>query len=90
MSKKIIMNRSFFFFQLESPDLDALQKDGGLWSLSNVPLLEGFLSVMDGDPLQDVVKAVIDQYKSHVQPKINSFQTGNRRSMNFITHRPHI
>ncbi|XP_060889771.1 hydroxylysine kinase-like [Labrus mixtus] len=62
--------------QLVSPNLDVLERDGILWSLSNIPLLEGYLSVMDGDPLQEVVKAVIEQYKSHVQPKINAFQKG--------------
>ncbi|KAM7011963.1 hydroxylysine kinase-like [Tautogolabrus adspersus] len=62
--------------QLVSPNLDVLERDGVLWSLSNVPHLEGYLSVMDGDPLQKVVKEVIEQYKSHVQPKINTFQKG--------------
>ncbi|XP_070765029.1 hydroxylysine kinase-like [Enoplosus armatus] len=62
--------------QLVSPNLDVLQNNDELWSLSNIPLLEGFLSVMDGDPLQEVVKAVIGQYKSDVQPKISSFQKG--------------
>uniref|UniRef100_A0A8D0AYK6 Hydroxylysine kinase n=1 Tax=Sander lucioperca TaxID=283035 RepID=A0A8D0AYK6_SANLU len=63
--------------QLVSPNLDVLQKmDGLLWSLSNIPLTEGYLSVMDGDPLQDVVRAVIEQYKLHVQPKISSFRKG--------------
>ncbi|XP_051231903.1 hydroxylysine kinase-like isoform X2 [Dicentrarchus labrax] len=60
--------------QMVSPNLDVLLKYDTLWSLLNIPLLEGYLSVMDGDPLQEVVKAVIEQYKSHVQPKIISFQ----------------
>ncbi|XP_056233686.1 hydroxylysine kinase-like isoform X1 [Seriola aureovittata] len=62
--------------QLVSPNLDALQKDSSLWSLSYIPLMEGYLSVMDGDPLQEVIQAVIEQFKSHVQPKISSFQKG--------------
>ncbi|XP_051231905.1 hydroxylysine kinase-like isoform X4 [Dicentrarchus labrax] len=62
--------------QMVSPNLDVLLKYDTLWSLLNIPLLEGYLSVMDGDPLQEVVKAVIEQYKSHVQPKIISFQKG--------------
>ncbi|XP_070688314.1 hydroxylysine kinase-like [Pempheris klunzingeri] len=62
--------------QLVSPNLDVLQRDDERWSLSNIPLLEDFLSVMDGEPLQGVIKAVIEQYKSHVQPKISSFQKG--------------
>lgn len=60
-----------------SPNLDVLQKDDVVWSLSNIPLLEGYLAVMDGDPLQEVIKGVIEQYKTHVQPKISSFRKGN-------------
>ncbi|XP_041647332.1 hydroxylysine kinase-like [Cheilinus undulatus] len=61
--------------QLASPDMGVLEKDE-VWSLSNIPLVESYLSVMDGDPLQDIVRAVIQQYKSHVLPKISSFQRG--------------
>ncbi|XP_074490644.1 hydroxylysine kinase-like [Sebastes fasciatus] len=61
--------------QLVSPNLDVLNFDVR-WSLSKIPLLEDCLSVMDGDPLQEVIKAVLEQYKSHVQPKISSFQRG--------------
>ncbi|XP_044217700.1 hydroxylysine kinase-like [Thunnus albacares] len=62
--------------QLVSPNLDVLQKEDAPWSLLNIHLLEDYLSVIDGDPLQEVVKAVIEQYKSSVQPKINSFRKG--------------
>ncbi|KAM7387956.1 hypothetical protein PAMP_024160 [Pampus punctatissimus] len=62
--------------QMVSPNLDVLQKENPLWSLFNIPLLEGYLSVMDGDPLQEVVKAVIEQFKLSVQPKISSFRKG--------------
>ncbi|XP_068446255.1 hydroxylysine kinase-like [Clinocottus analis] len=61
--------------QFVSPNLDVLQYEE-LWSLSNVPLLEDYLSVMDGDPLQDVITAVIQQFKTHVMPKIVSFRKG--------------
>uniref|UniRef100_A0A8C3A3Z4 Hydroxylysine kinase n=2 Tax=Cyclopterus lumpus TaxID=8103 RepID=A0A8C3A3Z4_CYCLU len=61
--------------QYVSPNLDVLHKNE-LWSLSNIPLIEGYLSVMDGDPLQEVIKAVIKQYESHVMPKIVSFRKG--------------
>lgn len=40
--------------------------------------MEGYLSVMDGDPLKEVIKAVTEQFKSHVEPKISSFQKGIR------------
>ncbi|XP_033937196.1 hydroxylysine kinase-like [Pseudochaenichthys georgianus] len=63
--------------KLESPNLDVLHnKCDEEWSLSNIHRIERCLSVMDGDPLQEVIKAVIEQFKSHVQPKISSFQKG--------------
>ncbi|XP_054458953.1 hydroxylysine kinase-like [Anoplopoma fimbria] len=62
--------------KLVSPNLDVLQQNDAIWSLSNIPLIEGYLSVMDGDPLQEVVKAVIKQFKSHVMPKTVSFREG--------------
>ncbi|XP_035031714.1 hydroxylysine kinase isoform X1 [Hippoglossus stenolepis] len=62
--------------QLSSPNLDMLQRDDEPWHMQNVPLLEGYLSVMDGDPLQDVIRAVIQQFQSHVQPKISNFHKG--------------
>lgn len=61
--------------QYVSPNLHLL-KGNQRWSLSNIPLIEGYLSVMDGDPLQEVIKAVIKQYESHVIPKIGSFRKG--------------
>ncbi|XP_071344150.1 hydroxylysine kinase-like [Trachinotus anak] len=62
--------------QLVSPNIEVLEENNSPWSLSNIPVLEGYLSVMDGDPLQEVIKAVIEQFKSHVQPKLSSFQKG--------------
>ncbi|CAJ1060770.1 hydroxylysine kinase-like [Xyrichtys novacula] len=73
---KLVATIDMTLQQLVSPNLDVLKKDGELWSFPNFHLLEGYLSVMDGDPLQDIVKAVLDQYKSNVQPKISSFQKG--------------
>lgn len=58
------------------PDSDVLQRDDVIWSLSSIPLVENYLSVMDGDPLQDVIKAAIGQYKLYVEPKMVSFQKG--------------
>ncbi|XP_033992079.1 hydroxylysine kinase-like [Trematomus bernacchii] len=63
--------------KLESPNLDVLHNNcDEEWSLSNVHLVERCLSVMDGEPLQEVIKAVIEQFKSYVLPKIGSFQKG--------------
>ncbi|XP_063748097.1 hydroxylysine kinase-like [Eleginops maclovinus] len=63
--------------QLESPNLDVLNYNcDRQWSLSNIHLIERYLSMMDGDPLQEVIQAVIEKFKSHVQPKISCFQKG--------------
>ncbi|KAI3368692.1 hypothetical protein L3Q82_025685 [Scortum barcoo] len=60
--------------QMEHPNLSLLQRDKFIWSLSNVPMLEAYISVLDGDPLQEVVKSVMDQYKTSVVPKYSSFR----------------
>uniref|UniRef100_A0A4W6D8Z1 Hydroxylysine kinase n=1 Tax=Lates calcarifer TaxID=8187 RepID=A0A4W6D8Z1_LATCA len=57
--------------EMEHPQLSVLQRENFKWSLSNFTMLEAFLSVLDGDPLQEVVKSVIHQYKSSVVPKLS-------------------
>ena len=64
----------FCYFQLEHPHLSVLQREKFIWSLSSVPLLEEYLNVLDGDPLQEVVKEVIHQYKTTVVPKRSNFR----------------
>lgn len=59
---------------MEHPHLSVLQREKFIWSLSNVTLLEAYISVLDGDPLQEVVKSVIHQYKTCVIPKRSSFR----------------
>ena len=60
--------------QMTHRHLSVLQREGFIWSLSNVPLLEGYLYVLDGDPLQEVVKSVIQQYKTSVVGKYPDFR----------------
>lgn len=60
--------------KMEHPNLSILERENFIWSLSNIPLLEGYMSVLDGDPLQEVVKSVIHQYKSAVVPKRLNFR----------------
>ncbi|XP_026179003.1 hydroxylysine kinase isoform X2 [Mastacembelus armatus] len=60
--------------QMEHPHLSLLHRENFKWSLSNVTLLEGYLHVLDGDPLQEVVKSVIHQYKTYVVPKRSGFR----------------
>ncbi|XP_055077510.1 hydroxylysine kinase-like [Periophthalmus magnuspinnatus] len=44
--------------------------------LSFEELVERYLSVMDGDPLQDIIREVFETLKSQVLPKLNSFPAG--------------
>ncbi|XP_053286961.1 hydroxylysine kinase [Pleuronectes platessa] len=60
--------------EMTHPHLNVLQREGFKWSLSNVPLLEGYLYVLDGDPLQEVVKSVIQQYQTSVVGKYPDFR----------------
>ncbi|CAM4654029.1 unnamed protein product [Leuciscus chuanchicus] len=45
-----------------------------IWNLASVPLLNQYIHVMDGDPVQKVVKAVIEQYQIQVMPKLPLFR----------------
>ncbi|XP_029356265.1 hydroxylysine kinase [Echeneis naucrates] len=60
--------------EMEHPFLCELQREGFIWSLSNVDLVEKYLSVLDGDPLQDMAKSIIHQYKTSVVPKQPNFR----------------
>lgn len=59
---------------MEHPHLSILQREQFIWSLSNVTLLERYVHVLDGDPLQEAVKSVIHQYKTSVIPQRSSFR----------------
>ncbi|XP_028259858.1 hydroxylysine kinase-like [Parambassis ranga] len=60
--------------KMEHPHLSILQREKFIWSLSNVTLLETYVHVLDGDPLQEAVKSVIHQYKTSVIPQRSSFR----------------
>ncbi|XP_062411965.1 hydroxylysine kinase [Sardina pilchardus] len=62
------------FQEMEHPNLSVLQRENFIWSLSNIPLLEQYLPVMDGEPMQEVVSKVIAQYKAQVVPKMSAFR----------------
>lgn len=59
---------------MEHPHLSTLQRENFIWSLSNIPLLETYVNVLDGDPLQEIVKSVIHQFKTSVVPKRSNFR----------------
>ncbi|XP_075944749.1 hydroxylysine kinase-like [Anarhichas minor] len=60
--------------EMEHPHLGVLQREKFIWSLSNVPLLEAYINILEGDPLEEVVKSVIHQYKTSVIPKRSNFR----------------
>ncbi|XP_034535281.1 hydroxylysine kinase-like, partial [Notolabrus celidotus] len=60
--------------KMEHPHLSVLQREAFRWSLSNLPLLESYLHLMDGDPLQEVVKSVLHQFKTFVVPRWDSLR----------------
>lgn len=60
--------------KLEHPQLSVLKRENFLWSLTNVALLEKYIHLLDGDPLQEVVKSVLQQFKTSVLPKMSSFR----------------
>uniref|UniRef100_UPI003AAA318E hydroxylysine kinase n=1 Tax=Centroberyx gerrardi TaxID=166262 RepID=UPI003AAA318E len=60
--------------ELEHPHLSVLQREKYIWSLSNIPLLEPFVCLMDGEPVQEAVKSVLQQYNTSVAPKRSSFR----------------
>uniref|UniRef100_A0A8C5I267 Hydroxylysine kinase n=1 Tax=Gouania willdenowi TaxID=441366 RepID=A0A8C5I267_GOUWI len=62
-----------FFQEMKHPQLSVLERETFIWNLSNVCQLEEYLSVLNGDPLQEVVKSVIHQYKLTVEPKRSTF-----------------
>ncbi|XP_067271033.1 hydroxylysine kinase [Pseudorasbora parva] len=60
--------------QMEHPNISVLQRENFIWNLSNVPLLNEYIHVMNTDPVQKVVKAVIEQYQIQVMPKLPLFR----------------
>lgn len=59
---------------MKHPNISDLDRNSLVWKLSNLPLLEQYLFVLKGDPLQEVVKSVIELFKSSVSPKYPSIR----------------
>ncbi|KAG8003085.1 Hydroxylysine kinase, partial [Nibea albiflora] len=57
--------------QLVSLNLDVLQSHDTPWSLSNIPLLEAYLSVMDGNPLQEVLNVSVFSFTGIIHGDLN-------------------
>lgn len=61
---------------MATPNQDVLREEDILWHLTNIPAMEKHLSVMDGEPLQEVIKDIIGLYKKNVEPNLGNFQQG--------------
>lgn len=61
---------------MSTPNQEVLREEDILWHLTNIPAMEKHLSVMDGEPLQEVVKDIIGLYKKQVEPNLGVFQQG--------------
>lgn len=59
---------------MEHPNISCLQREGFIWNLSSIPLLKEYLYVMDGNPIQKIVKAVLENYDTQVVPKLSLFR----------------
>ncbi|KAK7889369.1 hypothetical protein WMY93_024929 [Mugilogobius chulae] len=60
--------------KMDHPNIRELDRDGFIWSLSNLLVLEKYLYVLDGEPLQKVVQSVINLYKLTIVPKYTHFR----------------
>ncbi len=63
-----------FLIKMEHPNISVLQREDYIWNLASVPLLNQYIHVMDGYPVQKVVKAVLEQYQIQVVPKLPLFR----------------
>lgn len=66
---------TLLYFQFQHSDFGELQRDDFIWSLSNIPMLEGYLQALDGEPLKEVVEGVIHQYRTSVIPERQNFRS---------------
>lgn len=60
--------------ELRHLKISVLERERFIWSLTSVPLLESYLHLLDGEPLQEVVKSVIQKYKTSVEPYRSHFR----------------
>lgn len=60
--------------KMEHPHLRVFQRENFTWSLSYFPVMEKYIYVLDGDPLQEVVNSIMHQFKSSVVPKRSDFR----------------
>lgn len=78
---------------MEHPNISCLQREGFIWSLSSIPLLNQYLYVMDGNPVHKIVKAVLEQYEIQVVPKLSLFRkctTFDLLNIYFDLHTPEL
>lgn len=69
----------------QTPYRDVINEDNSLlWDFSQIPALEKSLSVLDGEPLQEVVREVMGLYTTHVEPNLCLFQRGNTMARLYV------
>ncbi|XP_051977934.1 hydroxylysine kinase-like [Xyrauchen texanus] len=71
---KIAATLDKVLLQMEHPNISTLQRENFKWNLDSIPLLNQYLHVMDGDPVQKIVKGVMEQYQAQVVPKLTLFR----------------
>lgn len=71
---KIAATLDTVLLQMEHPNISILQRGDFIWNLASVPLLKEYIHVMDGDPVQKVVKAILEQYQIQIVPKLPLFR----------------
>ncbi|XP_072294666.1 hydroxylysine kinase-like [Eucyclogobius newberryi] len=79
--------------KMDHPHIGELNRDGFIWSLSNLLVLDKYMYVLDGNPLQEVVKSVINLYKTSVVPKYPHFRKcinhGDFNNLNVLVQPDH-
>lgn len=60
--------------EMEHPHLSVLQREKFIWNLSNIPLLEPHVHLINDDHVREVVKSVMEQFKTFVLPKLSAFR----------------
>ncbi|XP_051550496.1 hydroxylysine kinase-like [Myxocyprinus asiaticus] len=71
---KIAATLDKVLLQMEHPNISAFQRKSFKWNLGSIPLLNQYLHVMDGDPVQKIVKGVMEQYQAQDAPKLTLFR----------------
>lgn len=73
-SGKMAANVDKVLQKMNHPDISVLNRDSFIGNLSNTLVLDKYLFVLNGEPLQEVVKSVLGLFRSFVVPKYSHFR----------------